>query len=542
MISQGRVRKMEPNQRYVKILEQYEKLEGWEKLPLGLQLKNWAQKYEKRVAVSTGEEEITYRELYEKADEMAYGFLNLGIEKGEKVVVQLPNRISFVITTFALIKIGAIPILALPAHREAELGGIIELAKPVGYIVADKYLGYDYVPMAKLLQKKYDFLKHVICDGEMKENASLAAIKGEKRELPEADSYSTAVLLLSGGTTGVPKLIPRTHADYMYNARMSAKRCQINQNSVYLAALPIAHNFPLCCPGVLGILDQGGKVVLCKNTSPDEILSQITEEKVTITALVPAMVNVCMEMMEWEDVYDVSSLKVLQVGGAMLEDTLADKIIAEWPCKLMQVFGTAEGLLCFTHVDDPHEIVSRCQGDPISAADEIKIVDKNDKEVADGEYGELLSRGPYTIDGYYMAPEENKKSFTADGFYRTGDRAMKTKEGNIRMGGRIKEQINRAGEKIIPAEVEAYLCQYEYIQEAAVVGVPDEVLGNRSCAFILTKEGEELSLHDIHQFLKEQGIAQYKFPDQLEVVDIWPVTSVGKIDKRTLVNMAIEKM
>ncbi|PYG90252.1 yersiniabactin salicyl-AMP ligase [Ruminiclostridium sufflavum DSM 19573] len=527
------------NKRYIKKLEQYEGLEGWNRMPLGRQLEIWADGYGDNTAVSDENGEITYRELNEKAEKMAYGFLDRGIGNGKKVLVQLPNRISFVIAAFALAKAGAVPIMALPAHREAELSGIMELARPVAYITADKYLGYDYMPMAKMLEEKYDFLEHVIIDGKQENKEELTAIEGEKRELPEVDGYSTAFLLLSGGTTGIPKLIPRTHADYLYNARMSAKRCRMNENSVYLASLPVAHNFPLCCPGLLGTLDKGGKVVLCANTSPDEILSLITEEKVTITALVPAMVTVCMEMLELDEEYDISSLKILQVGGALLEDTLADRIIAEWPCKLMQVFGTAEGLLCFTGLEDSDGIVARCQGTPVSPADEIRIVDESGKEVKDGEYGELLSRGPYTIDAYYMADEANETSFTSDGFYRTGDRAMRTGEGNLRMGGRIKEQINRAGEKILPAEIEAYLCRYGKIKEAAVVGVKDEVLGNRSCAFILAEDGESLELGEIHRYLQELGVAAYKYPDQLEILEFWPLTSVGKIDKKVLADMAV---
>ncbi|NFV13261.1 (2,3-dihydroxybenzoyl)adenylate synthase [Clostridium sporogenes] len=527
--------------RYKKDLSQYEKLEGWEKKPLGMQVKNWAENYGEKIAVVAGENEITYQELHDRSSEMAYGFLDLGIKKGDHVVVQLPNSISFVITMFALAKVGAVPIMMLPAHREAELGSIIELAKPVAYIVADKYLGYEYIPMAENLRKNHSFLKHIIIDGESLGKIQLDNVKGIKRELPQVDSYSTAVLLLSGGTTGIPKLIPRTHSDYIYNGRMSAKRCQLNKDSVYLVALPVMHNFPLCCPGLLGTLDKGGTVVICKNTSPDEILDLITEKKVTITALVPAMVAVCMEMLEYDDEYDLSSLKVLQVGGAVLEDTMADKIIAEWPCKLMQVFGTAEGLLSFTQIDDPDEIIARCQGTPISPEDEIRIVDENDMEVPDGEFGELLSRGPYTIDGYYMAPGANARSFTKEGFYRTGDRAMKTKEGNLRMGGRLKEQINRAGEKIMPAEVEGYICKHKEIREAAIVGIPDKELGHRSCAFVMTEEGNHINLAEIHNFLRKLGVAQYKYPDQLENIETWPLTKIGKIDKKALVKMIIEE-
>lgn len=529
------------SERYVKDMSKYEYLEGWEKLSLGEQLASWAKKYQDKVAVADSEEEISYKELDRRASQMAYAFLDNGIKPGDKVIVQLPNRISFVTVLFALARIGAVPIMALPAHRDAELEGITKLAEPTAYIVAERYLGFEYITMAMKLKKKFPCLKKVFVDGEQGGDLLLSDLESEATELPTIDSYCTAVLLLSGGTTGVPKLIPRTHTDYMYNARMSAKRCRLNQDTVYLAALPVAHNFPLCCPGLLGTLDAGGKVVLSPTTSPDDILSRITEEKVTITALVPAMVNVCMEMMEWDEEYDISSLEVLQVGGAILEDTLADKIIEEWPCKLMQVFGTAEGLLSFTRIDDEDAIVSRCQGTPVSPADEIKIVDLEDHEVAEGEYGELLSRGPYTIDGYYKAEAANKESFTEDGYYRTGDRAMRTAEGNLRMGGRMKEQINRAGEKIMPAEVEAYLCKHENIREAAVVGVPDEELGHRSCAFIMTEDGEEISLEEVHRYLAGLGVASYKFPDQLKNIEEWPLTSVGKINKKALAQMVIEE-
>lgn len=532
---------MNENNRYMKNMESYEYLAGWERISLGTWLHNCTDKYAERIAVTDTEYNITYSELDQRVDRLAAALYEKGIMKGDKVVVQIPNRISFVITFFALIRIGAIPILALPAHRESELEGIMKVAEPKAYIVAERYLGYEYLSMAEELKSKFSCLKTVIVDGESGGDFLLKNLDGEKMKWQGIDGYSTAVLLLSGGTTGVPKLIPRTHADYLYNGRMSAQRCEVNKNTVYLASLPVAHNFPLCCPGLVGTLDAGGTVVLCRDTSPDEILSLITEKQVTITALVPSMVSMCMEIMEWDDSFNLSSLKVLQVGGAMLEDTLADKIIESWPCKLMQVFGTAEGLICFTSIKDPDEIVARCQGTPISLADEVKIVGKDGKEVQKGEFGELLSKGPYTIDGYYNAKEVNDFSFTKDGYYKTGDRAMWTKEGNIRMGGRLKEQINRAGEKITPAEVEAYLCQHEEIKEAAVLGVPDDVLGNRSCAFIMTEDGKAILRMHIYQFLKKKGMAEYKIPDQVECIDSWPLTSVGKIDKKALVVIAQNK-
>lgn len=195
-------------------MAQYENLEGWEKLSLGMQLDKWAIRYGNRIAVTDSEEEITYSELNQKAIGTGQYFMEKGIQKGDKVLVQLPNRISFVVVLFALAKIGAVPIMMLPAHRETELEGIIALAKPSAYIVAERYLGFYYVEMAMAMQKKFPCIQNVFVDGTQR-GAWYEAETERQGVFPEVDSYSTAVLLLSGGTTGVPKLIPRTHTDYL---------------------------------------------------------------------------------------------------------------------------------------------------------------------------------------------------------------------------------------------------------------------------------------------------------------------------------------
>jgi yersiniabactin salicyl-AMP ligase len=515
----------------------YEQLGYWEPLTLGQQLRLWAETYQNRVALVEDDTRLTYMELDRKADELAAGFFDMGIKKGDNVVVQLPNRISFVITCFALFRIGALPVLSLPAHRERELDGIFGLAKPVAYVIPTAFLGFDYKKMADQLVKKHPSVKLIITDGNSEGGFNLANISMPPADLATPSYRDTALLLLSGGTTGIPKLIPRTHADYAYNAKAAATRCKLNPQSVYLAVLPVAHNFPLCCPGILGTLSAGGKVVLCKTTSCDEAFPLIEKERVTITALVPAMVNLWLEVFEWDSSCDISSLEVLQVGGSMLEENLAKRIMPELKCRLQQVFGIAEGLICCTSINDPDHIIHSCQGRPISEGDELRIVDTDGNDVAAGEYGELLVRGPYTISGYYRAPEQNRKDFTPDGFYRSGDRARMTPEGNIQIGGRIKEQINRAGEKIMPVEIESYLCLHPDIKDAALIGLPDENLGERSCVYLIS-DNRQISLTDIHKFLNDMGVARYKMPDQIELIDFWPLTSVGKVDKTKLKELA----
>lgn len=193
----------------------------------------------------------------------------------------------------------------------------------------------------------------------------------------------------------------------------------------------------------------------------------------------------------------------------------------------------AEGLVNYTRLDDPEELILYTQGKPISPDDEIRIVDEDDVPVAPGEIGHLLTRGPYTIQGYYKADEHNKKAFTKDGFYRTGDLVRLTKEGYLVVEGRAKDQINRGGEKVAAEELENHLLAHEGVYDAAVVSMPDAFLGERTCAYIIPKD-TKLTLQDIRRFLRDRGVADYKIPDRVECVESFPMTAVGKVSKKAL--------
>ncbi len=520
-------------------VELYEKLGYWEKLSLGEELERAVLRYGNKVALIEKNRRLSYAQLNDEANKLAHSFLGLGLQNGDNVAIQLTNSICFVVTCFALFKIGVVPVLTMPAHREKELNGIFAIAQPKAYIFSKSYLGFEYSAMAERIQKNNPCITHLIIDDPDKDfyQSNNLSIE-ENLELSPPAHENMALLLLSGGTTGIPKLIPRTHADYAYKAKASAIRCGMDAGSVFLAALPVGHNFPLASPGILGTLFTGGTVVLSSTASPDETFPLIAREKVTITALVPSLVNLWLQALEWDDT-DISSLEVLLVGGSPLDANLAKRIRPEMNCTLQQVFGTAEGFLSYTSLDDPEEIVLTTQGKPLSPHDNVRIVDENLNDVNDGEVGEMILKGPYSIRGYYKAPEQNKKDFTKDNFYRTGDLAYFTKDGNLIVIGRIKEQINRAGEKIAAAEIESYLNGYPEIETSVLIALPDEELGERSCAVIISSK--EVELRELHDFLRNLGVAQYKFPDQLERVDTFPLTSVGKIDKKSLVNMFSDK-
>ncbi len=495
-------------------------------------LKSVTQRYAANRAISCAGRYWTYAELDRKADELAAGFRHLGLVRNDRVVVQLPNVAEFYVVLFALARIGALPVMALPAHRKLEIRYFCEFTEAKAYVTADKADGFDFRELARKVKDGLPGLEHVVILGEAEEFTALESLYQSPLDLPDMDPASVAFFQLSGGSTGVPKLIPRTHDDYLYSVRASADICGLDEDSVYLCVLPAAHNFPMSSPGALGIFAVGGCVVLADNGSPDLAFRMIAEEGVTVTGVVPPIALVWMEAAAVRRP-DLSSLKLLQVGGAKFSAAAAAKVKQTLGCDLQQVFGMAEGLVNYTRIGDPQDIVINTQGRPISPDDEIRIWDDDDKPVAPGEVGHLLTRGPYTIRGYFRADEHNASAFTADGFYRTGDMVRLTPEGYLIVEGRAKDQINRGGEKIAPEEVENVLLSHEGVLDVAVVSMKDKFLGERSCAFVVPK-ALGLTALQLKAFLREQGLAAFKIPDRIELVNAFPHTGVGKISKREL--------
>ena len=415
-----------------------------------------------RLAVVGAGQRWTYAELGERSAVLATGLARLGIAAGDRVVVQLPNIPELFEVVFALFRLGALPVYALPAHRAHEITHLCTTAQAKALIIPDRHAGFDYRTMAAQLRHAGTAPEHVVVVGEPGGFTPLAELRADRPDpgvFTRPEASDAAFLQLSGGTTGLPKLIPRTHDDYLYSVRASAEICALGTDTVYLAALPAVHNFPMSSPGFLGTFHAGGTVVLAPNPSPDTAFSLIETERVTITAVVPPIALQWLDAVEHgsQSHRDLSSLRVLQVGGAKFAPEAARRVRPVLGCTLQQVFGMAEGLVNYTRLDDPDDIITTTQGRPISPDDEIRIVDDADRPVPDGEVGHLLTRGPYTIRGYYRAEEHNATAFTPDGFYRTGDLVRRTPTGHLVVEGRAKDQINRGGEKVSAEEVENHI-------------------------------------------------------------------------------------
>lgn len=492
---------------------------------------------------------LSYAELAGRADAAAVRLLELGIAKGDRIVVQLGNCWEFVVLTLACLRAGIVPVMALPAHRRSELSHLARHAEAVAIAVPDRLRDFDHQGLAHQLADEVTSETgaawHVLVAGDDVGPTSIdlralcgpgvdAAADRARLDAAKPDSRDVAVFLLSGGTTGLPKLIARTHDDYAYNALTSAEVAGLNADSGYLVSLPAGHNFPLACPGIFGTLLVGGRVVMLPSPEPSRVFSTIASEGVTHTAVVPAVAGRWLEHAAEHGTDQVRTLKVLQVGGARLADELARRVHPVLGCTLQQVFGMAEGLLNFTRLDDPEDVICTTQGRPMCPADEVRIVDEFDGDVPEGEPGSLLTRGPYTPRGYYRAAEQNKRAFTPDGWYRSGDVCRLTPEGNLIVEGRDKDMINRGGEKISAEEVENLVYQLPEVSQVAAIAMPDPQLGERVCLYAVLKPGASLTLEAVRAWMEAAGVAAFKLPEHLAIVEELAVTKVGKIDKKAL--------
>ncbi|MBN3509244.1 (2,3-dihydroxybenzoyl)adenylate synthase [Mycolicibacterium nivoides] len=519
--------------------EVYRQAGYWQGKALDSILREGAQRWPDKPAVVDATGSHTFAELDALADRIGAALAAQGIVPGDRILVQLPNTREFAVATFGLLRAGVVPVLCLPGHRSAELGHFAQVSGAVGLIIADVIAGFDYRDLAEQLVAEHPRLRHILVDGDAGAFQSWSALKdfeGSPLNIT-VDTSGPAVLLVSGGTTGLPKLIPRTHDDYLYNAAACAQACEMVHDDVYLAVLPAGHNFPFACPGLLGSMTVGATTVYTDDPSPESAFALINTHGVTVTGLVNALAKLWAQACDWEPVLP-TSLRVVQVGGSRMSPDEARFVHQGLSSGLQQIFGMAEGMLNFTRPGDPVDVVEHTQGRPMSPHDEMRVVDEDGHEVAPGQEGELLVRGPYTLNGYYRAEEANARSFSPDGFFRTGDRVRiftdGPRAGYVEVTGRIKDVIHRGGETVSATDLEDHLLAHPAVFAAAAVGLPDDYLGEKICAAVVFK-GTPITLVQLNEFLDERGASAHARPDVLVPMSTLPATAVGKVDKKKLV-------
>lgn len=531
-------------------IEHYQAAGYWQNQSMGAYFDELYVHFARRIALVAGNEHITYEEMGRRAKRLALHLLAIGIRPLDRIVLQLPNSPAFVYLYLALQHVGAIPILALPAHGIAEISQFVKVSGAVAYAFANTSEG-EQVCLAEQLQREHSQLQWLFVAGDPVPAGgySLTQLVTTESGLAEAcltgsavEPLNPAVFQLSGGTTSIPKLIPRTHNDYLYNTRASAAITDIRPDDSLLVVLPMAHNFPLACPGVQGFWMYGARAVLSHSNRLEVVGPLIERERITHLELVPALLIRYLNDPTLRN-YDFSSLRIINSGGQKLQPEVKRRVEATFPgCRVQEVFGMAEGLLCYVRLDDSDILRMETVGRPVSEADEIRLVDDAGNDVAVGEIGELLVRGPYTIRGYFRAPEQNALSFTPDGFYRTGDLLRQHPSGNYIVEGRKKDLINRGGEKISAEEIENLILGHAAVMNAACVPMPDHVLGERMCVFVVPQPGKTLTLEELVAFLRGKGIARFKLPERLELIEELPLSKFGKVSKRALIQLITEKL
>ena len=523
--------------------EKYNRLRWWLGMTWGDLLDKATDLYPNKIGLVDGVAKLTNTELREKVDRFAIGMINIGIKPKDWIMLQFPNWHEYIIAFFAAQKIGALTLLLIPRHNQSEINHLAALTNPVAWILPKQYGKIAYQPIIDDVLKENPQLKHVIQvraekNGPyqtMDELIGKAELTKENLKIladrrPDPDEVSH--IMPTGGTTGLPKASVRTHNSYITNVEYHSRAWEITSNDTLMVITPVGHSMAMHW-GIGAALLNFAKLVLLDSTQAEDICEWIQKEKVTAIPSVPALITRMLDM-EGLEKYDLSSLKKISIGGAPSTPEMLRNAYAKLKCLVINAFGSSEGTNISTRPGDPLEVILGSVGRPACPYDRIIVIDDAGNEVPQGQEGELVSKGPGIFTGYFKSPEENSQIFTKDGFFKTGDKARKDVQGNITITGRIKDIINRGGEKISALEIEHRLSAHPDVRDAAVVGMPDKVLGERICAYVSLQTGAKVTFAEIIAFMKEKGASLQQLPERIEFVEDLPMTKVGKVDKKVL--------
>jgi pyochelin biosynthesis protein PchD len=517
----------------------------WIGLTVGEALRRSAARVPERIAFASEESELTFRQLDEQSDRLGGALLAMGVQPGERAMFQMGTVLATVVALSACYKAGIIPVCSVPQYREIEIGQLARLSGATLYFVQADFSAFDLVGFARGMQDKVPSLKRLVVargrGDELKgliDSISLEAARGRLAEV-KIDSQDCFVFQLSGGSTGVPKIIPRFHAEYLAHCDAWNKMHGMDEHSVAIWSLPIVHNAGQIF-GYMGAIHWGRTTVLTSRVDIAHILGMIEKYRVTNAMSIGPIAPM---LLAYRDLakHDLSSLRYFVAFSR------ADAIEAHLGVKAANLYGITEGLVLISHPDDPPRARHGTQGRVGYTAEEIRILKPaTEEEAKEGEVGELCFRGPSSLRGYYNAPQQTREALTADGFVRTGDLTKAHRiEGRLYYSfeGRLKDNINRGGEKFGTEEVENLIRSHPAVADVAVVAMPDELLIERACAYLVARSGKQPpDIKALGVFLSSLGLAKFKFPERIELVDAFPVTRVGKLDKAELRRRIAEKL
>jgi non-ribosomal peptide synthetase component E (peptide arylation enzyme) len=513
---------------------------SWIASTVGDALRASARRHPERAAFISDDRTLSYRELDETTERLAAALLNLGLATGDRAIFQLGTNIETAIVLLACFKAGIVPVCSLPQHREVEIGQLARQSGARGYFVQADFSSFDLVGFAAGMVRRNPSLKYLVAVRgagagaptmqALIDSMPLGAAQEILSHLP-LGSEDVLSFQLSGGTTGVPKIIPRFHAEYLGHSAGWMRRYRITSDSRVIWSLPLLHNagqlYALIPTAAFGVT-----TVLMPRVDIRRMLDLIEQHRVTHALSIGPIAP---QLLAYTDIarHDLSSL---QLFATMSRSDSLEKHLGV-PCS--NLYGITEGLLLGSPADAPAFARHHTQGASGCPHDEIRLlVPESEEPSAPGEMGEMCFRGPSSLVGFFDNPEANAKAFTSDGFYRTGDMMTAHIVDGLTcytFEGRLRDNINRGGEKIGCEEVEGFISQHPAVADAKLVAMPDPYYGEKACVFIVPRPGMTVpGVNALGAFLVEHGLAKYKCPERIEVIDGFPLTRVGKVDKPAL--------
>lgn len=535
------------------IIERFTREGYWSDLIIPDRLDERARLTPDKEAIVDSHRRVTYAQMARMVDRIALGLLELGIRKGDRATIQFPNRLEGLCLFYALAKIGAVSCPVVPYYRGAEVGYILESSESVAYVAPREFGGFDYSEMIAELKPRLPHLKHVIIAGDSVPAGAISLDRLIDTPLESKypadylrqfrpDANDVLAFTYTSGTESAPKAPIWTH-NSCHNSRWFNEAWKITDSETVLNLAPIFHALGLTEAGYNTPMVIGARMIMMDVFTPEEALRLIHQEKANVILGVPPQLIAILNHPSVGK-YDLSSLRLVTASGGPTPGEVVRQLNDKLGCKFIAFWGMSECVVgMITRLDDPIQVPCDSIGRPASAAVQMRVYNEDHTQVlGPGQPGEMAVRGPMVFGGYYKDPERTKQVFNEEGWFFTGDSVMLREDGNICFVGRKKDIINRGGEKISPREVEELLFTYPKVLNVAVVGMPDHVMGEKSCAYIIPKPGETITFDEVVYFLKEKRIATFKLPERVEVVDALPMTASGKIKKNVLRDDVLAKL
>lgn len=517
------------------VAARYIRAGAWHDTTVGEMLADTARRVPDAMAFELDGRLLTIAQLRDQSDRLGAALLKIGLRTGDRAMFQMGTAIETALALLACYRIGVIPVCGVPQHREVEIGQLSKLAEPVAYFVQADFSAFDLVGFARRMMDQHPSYRHLIVargDGgssleQLLEGMTSGEAEGILRDV-RLGCGDVLSFQLSGGTTGIPKIIPRFHGEYLAHSATLTNCHGIDATSRMIWALPLIHNAAQLYSLMPAVWGGIGTVLMPKVDIP-RMLDLIERHRVTHALSIGP---VAPRLLAYEDVakHDLSSLKLFATMSR------ADKLERHIGVPCANLFGITEGLLLGTPGDAPQAARHGTQGKTGCPFTEIRLLEPDSESVvAAGRMGELCFRGPSSLRGYFRSEQA---TFTSDGFVRTGDMMTAHAIEGVTyyaFEGRLRDNVNRGGEKIGCEEVEAFASRHPAIADAKLVAMPDEFYGEKGCLFVVPRPGAKApSVKELADFLVAQGLAKYKCPERIEAIDEFPVTRVGKIDKPAL--------